>query len=548
MNDIARQKLCEIIARYGRDITLDARRCEGLMRDNFPTHRREIAVLSTALEERIPSELLNSNSQHTPRNVTFARLAARLQSDVAMEGAAARWAIHTWALALGVITDEQLAALEAASEASASPTTINQDTTSSARTVSGADKTAASLAATRAPATSISGANASPLSPTPRVKQPASTTQSPNVSPTSTLIVTLDGSGDFSSISDALLHAPPNSRVLVRPGIYVESLVLDKQIEIVGDGALDEIIVQATAASCLTMLAAGEAVVRNLTLQGLAHSTGHEGFFAVDIAHGRLRLEGCDVTSDSLACIAIHNREAAPVIHRCRIHHGFDSGIYCFDEAGGSIEACDIFANANINLAINGAHTNVAACRIHHGANAGLVIWNKASNTIEDCDIYANALSGIGISDEATTHIRRSRLHEGGNTGVYVHRSAQATLEECDIYAHREAEVAVATGGDARLRGCRLHHSQASGIIISDTARAMLEACECFDNADSGAHLDAGGVLVARASRFNRNGHVGIAVETGGAVDVESCDLSGNRIAAWQSDYGSRVESRHNRL
>lgn len=44
--------------------------------------------------------------------------------------------------------------------------------------------------------------------------------------------------GDHSSLTDALGAAKPGDRILVRPGLYREGIVIDKPVEIIGDGEL----------------------------------------------------------------------------------------------------------------------------------------------------------------------------------------------------------------------------------------------------------------------------------------------------------------------
>ena len=513
MNNLPRQKLIEIIRRHGREIIAEPRRCEGLMRDNFPAHRREIAVLKTALEERVPADLLDSGKGLSPRGALLARLAARLHDEVAMEASAARWTVHTWALALGVLSPGELDDLEGANE---------QTDVTDVQTAQQAMRTSPPAAPPRSAASPV------------RLS----------------FVVALDGSGDFQTLTDAVRRAPAGSRLLVRPGIYNEGLLVDKSLEIVGDGALDEIIVRATKSSCLVMQT-DAATIRNLTLRGQARAGGanDDGFFAVDISHGRPLFEDCDISSDSLACVAIHNPTAAPLIRSCRIHHGVDSGVFAFDGAQGLIETCDIAENSNIGVAITGgAGTSVRGCKVHDGADAGIVVWNRATSAIEGCDIYANRRANVGISDASVAALRHCRIHDGDNTGVFTHRDGQATLEACNIYAHAEAEIAVTSGGDVRLRNCQIHDGQTHGVFIRDAGRASLEACDVFRNRASGLHVDANGVAVARACRINDNGHVGVGCEAGGAVEVEGCDLTENRVAAWETDHGSRVVSRNNRL
>ena len=509
MNNLPRQKLLEIVRRHGRGIVAEPRRCEGLMRDNFPAHRREIAVLTSALEERVPSDLLAAGAGPTPQGALLARLAARLHDDVAMEQAAARWAVHTWALALGLVTADELDELERAdAQTNAATQPSNQATAREAH---------ARVNTSAAPAS---------------------------------LVVSLDGSGDSLTLTEAIRRARPGARLLVRPGVYEEGLVIDKEIEIVGDGPREEIVVRATASSCL-VLRAGAATIRNLTLRGQSRAGGPtgRGFFAVDVSHGRPLVEGCDISSDSLACVAIHNPTAAPVIRACRIHHGVDAGAYAFDGAQGVIEACEVAENSNVGIVITGgAGTKIKDCRVHGGADAGIVIWDRATSAVEGCDLYSNRRANVSVGDAGVATLRNCRIHDGENTGVFTQRDGRTTVEACNIYGHAAPEVAVTGGGFVRLRDCQIHDGQSHGVFVHEAGRALLESCDVFRNRESGLHVDADGVGVARSCRINDNGTVGVSCDAGGAVEVEGCDLTGNRDSAWQADHGASVTSRNNRL
>jgi hypothetical protein len=547
MNKLPRQKLVDILRRHGHEIIREPRRCVGLMRDNFPGYRREIAVLAAALEQRIAAELLAQGKSRTPRGVLLARLAARLRDEMAMEEDAALWAIRTWALALGVVTQEELDSLEHsdAPPGDQGATAPHGDQGATAphgeQGATASPRVRPQAQPTRTPQTH---ADAPPPSAA------AGTTPSASPPARQSFVVALDGNGDFLTLTDAIRRVPAGSRLLVRPGIYNEGIVLDKSLEIAGDGALEEIIVRATTSSCLVMRT-DSATVRSLTLRGQARAGGaHDnGFFAVDIPHGRLLLEACDISSDSLACVAIHNPTAAPVLRACRIHHGVDSGVFAFDGAQGMIEMCDIAQNSNVGIAVTGgARTGIKDCHIHHGADAGIVVWNQAANVIEGCDIFANRRTNVGISDGGSATLRRCRIHDGENTGVLTHRAGRAELEECNLYRHAEPGIAVTGGGEVRLRACQIHEGQSDGVYVQDAGRALLEGCDVFRNLAAGLHVEANGLLVARECRINDNEHVGVSCEAGGAAEIEGCDLTGNRVAAWESDHGSRVVSRNNRF
>ncbi|MBA2341103.1 MAG: hypothetical protein H0V88_11955 [Pyrinomonadaceae bacterium] len=114
MIDVPRQTLREIVAKYGRTVCEDPKRCRGLLRDFCGSYRREINVLVGALEERVGVELLavREGRSSMPREVLLSRLTKRLEDNLALTEGAARWAIDSWALALGVLSEAEVKARE----------------------------------------------------------------------------------------------------------------------------------------------------------------------------------------------------------------------------------------------------------------------------------------------------------------------------------------------------------------------------------------------------------------------------------------------------
>lgn len=102
-----RRTLRELIDRHGVNLCSDARRCEGLLRDLCGSHQREINILMGALRDRVPLDLLAAQNS-VPRDLLLTRLAKRLEDRLALTQEAARWAVDTWALALGIVSDAEL--------------------------------------------------------------------------------------------------------------------------------------------------------------------------------------------------------------------------------------------------------------------------------------------------------------------------------------------------------------------------------------------------------------------------------------------------------
>ena len=105
MNNTVRQKLCEIITQYGVSLCEKPQRqcCEGLLRDFCPedANRGEIHVLVTTLEAGVPINL--AKAKGIPVQVTMARLTRNIIDDYGLSEEVARWAVESWALAIGVV-------------------------------------------------------------------------------------------------------------------------------------------------------------------------------------------------------------------------------------------------------------------------------------------------------------------------------------------------------------------------------------------------------------------------------------------------------------
>ena len=111
MNNLPRQTLHRILAKYGNDLCSNARRCEALLRDLCGEYRREINVLVNALEERVPLDLLGAGNS-MPRELLLTRLARRLEDNLGLTTQASDWAVNSWAFALGLLTEAEIAEKE----------------------------------------------------------------------------------------------------------------------------------------------------------------------------------------------------------------------------------------------------------------------------------------------------------------------------------------------------------------------------------------------------------------------------------------------------
>jgi F-box protein 11 len=304
--------------------------------------------------------------------------------------------------------------------------------------------------------------------------------------------------GDFTSIGAAIKAAQPGDRILVRPGLYQEGLVVDKPLEILGDGPVADIEVEAHGADAL-LFKANIGRVANLTLR----QVGGEGkWFGVDITQGRLDMEGCDISSQILAGVAIRNG-ASPRLRRNRIHHSRESGVF---------------------------------------------ITNDGLGTLEDNDITANGLCAVEILAGGNPTLRRNQLHDNKQSGVHVRDNGLGTLEDNDITANSYHGVAIKRGGNPTLRRNQIHDNKQSGVHVYDNGLGTLEDNDITANGLCGVDIFTGGNLTLRGNRINRNTYQAVRVQGGRGV-IKDNDLTANKQGPWliEQDSKANVQRSSNR-
>jgi len=99
--DHPRQQLHYIIIHYGRSICDEPKRCEALLKDLCPQHKREVFLLAAALREGVVKELLKPNQLLPVENI-FRLMVQKLDENLGIAIHYAQWAVESWAFALGI--------------------------------------------------------------------------------------------------------------------------------------------------------------------------------------------------------------------------------------------------------------------------------------------------------------------------------------------------------------------------------------------------------------------------------------------------------------
>jgi hypothetical protein len=113
--DLPRQKLREIVSLFGPQVAADAEKCERLLKDCCPEHRREINALVSAIKEGVVGRLTTGEQ---PTNDIIRLLSKKLEEDIGLNSDLSRWAVESWGIALNLWSETH--------DGSTTETTVNQ--------------------------------------------------------------------------------------------------------------------------------------------------------------------------------------------------------------------------------------------------------------------------------------------------------------------------------------------------------------------------------------------------------------------------------------
>jgi len=382
-------------------------------------------------------------------------------------------------------------------------------------------------------------------------------------------IVDVSGKGHHRTIAEAIEVATPGERILVKPGLYEESIVLSKVLELVGDGRQDDVVVQCAKTSCLSFRTTlGR--VSNITFRQI----GATDEPCIDIGQGRLELETCGVSSQSAAGIAIRSG-ADPRIRYCNIHdnkkagmaissdgvgtieentlfHNGQAGVeitsggsptvrgnvirdnrgpgaFAHDQGTGLLDSNDIFGNGDgVSVAVSSKLT-ILRNRIHDNAQAGVRIGGQAEGIAESNKITGN-YHGIKIESEGLATIRENRIQGASRSGIDVGEHSHAVIERNQISGHSYWGVLVSAGSTANIRKNHIYSCSASGVRVDGNASANVEGNRISRNQQYGIHVTGSTDIVIRSNKILQNGGIGVHVEKTPMLTLENNDLRENLL------------------
>ncbi len=253
------------------------------------------------------------------------------------------------------------------------------------------------------------------------------------------------GPGAHATIGAAVAQAEPGATIMVKPGRYVERLVISNRVTIAADGGPVQVSVE--QGSVLAVHGEGA------QLRGISLASADPTLAAVDVYCGEVALDDCHISG------------AAWVTLLSRLQ--------------GS-------------LALRG-------CEIRSSAGAGVVVMSPGVSTIEDTVVTDVATSAMVIGENGALILRRCIIRGSGANGICVNGDARLTVEQCEIVQAGKPAVVVEQRGWARIQRLSVRDSGNVDLFLRGAVDVVIS-----DSTFTGATLQAAHVADGAAPRFER--------------------------------------------
>ncbi len=357
--------------------------------------------------------------------------------------------------------------------------------------------------------------------------------------------------GTHTTIQAAVAMAEEGETITILPGNYVESLKLERNIKLMGEGNPNDIVIVGQTDSAISIAGGVEVELANMTFEGNASDS--QKFNTIDIRGGSLKLKQCNVYSRTYDCVKVQaNCELQADV--CNFRSTAHPAINAQKARNVLVTNCSfdikpqMLEEKSIPIGIQVIHSpgSVHNCTFNGTGEAVGIHWKNASGLITIANsTFSSCGTGVILQDCPQVLFSGEKLTSliGCPNGILMQRCSgeihgvkiwgskgktairiiddgelatepSVLLADCDIQgynvslsveqafasvdrfqstASETAGVQLAGHSKLLMANSNLTQSELSGILIED-ATAEFKNCVISENRYAGASVDANGM------------------------------------------------------
>jgi Holliday junction resolvasome RuvABC ATP-dependent DNA helicase subunit len=298
------------------------------------------------------------------------------------------------------------------------------------------------------------------------------------------IVVTQSTGVGCRTLAEAIAKAPEGSLITVRPGHYVENLVLTKIVTIAAEDGLGTVKVTAPS-GVPVVLAAESAALSGLTIEATDSESP-----AVAFNIGQLSVTECDVSAASWAAVFVHE-QASLTMRGSRVSNQVGAGIVVTSPVGSVLDDCraEHLGTSGVVVADVGV-LRMRACSIQDVRGNGVCLNGQGQILIEDSKILEASKPALAVEKRASAVIRRLTIKDTSGIGAYLATSGTVTMEDCTVDGSGSDGIVTGLRCAPALVRCRVTGARRHGFRFTGESSGTFDACEV--TAVGGSGVSAG--------------------------------------------------------
>ncbi|MBB0244003.1 AAA family ATPase [Streptomyces alkaliphilus] len=362
------------------------------------------------------------------------------------------------------------------------------------------------------------------------------------------------GRGAHRTVARALAAAPPGAVISVAPGVYPESLRLERRVTLEPEHGVGSVVIAPPQGPALEVLAPAcaahglelrgtdpaAALVRVADAAGLSMSECGVTGGRVEVLGSPKGAAGAGApgagapTAEGPAGTALDlERELLDpttggvlMMRRCRIGDAHHAAVHLAGDARAGLEDTDIGTVAGIGVVLSGTARLLAGrLRIRETTGSALRARDDSVLLVRDCLLDAPGRNGVLVQDRARGEVAECRIDGAGGSGVRVEHTGRAGVTECRI--DRAGGSALAVSGEARLDllGGRVVAPGGNGLVALDDSVVTARDASLSTTGFSAVHAGDRARVELTGCRVTDSAEHALAVSDEALLEAVDCTL-----------------------
>ncbi|MFD5226087.1 AAA family ATPase [Microbacterium sp. NPDC058342] len=275
------------------------------------------------------------------------------------------------------------------------------------------------------------------------------------------------------TITSAIAVANDGDVISIRPGVYAESVVIDRSVTLSGTGNVDDVRIEATVAPAITCTV-GDARISGITIQR------SDGDVAIDVGSGSLSMDECVVEASADVAIVVRS-DTRLTAHSVRIGNESGAGVLVYDGGVAEITESTLREISTTALVVRGASSaQFIDCDIDD-VQGGFLVADGARLTITRGRVSRAQQSMVTVETGGTVDITGTSFSSGAGIGILATTGAKAALADVDMDGLGAQSIVGVGDSTISLSRVEIVHSGAHALQLADQAKASVKDCRFSD-------------------------------------------------------------------